>query len=375
MFNHGNVIILGIEVILLAMVFFYAKYKLIPNYFGNINKKLEAENILKAKKGLYLFTASVFLYIFLEFFGFKAYLLHIVAAVVIMLFVANMIKPFTLKKWGKDSFRIEEITDDDLIEELSKIERKNNKFEYKGYTYFFMSEKFSKQIPVKKPTSKSEFWTGFFAVMIWSFLVINLVYILKVEMGAPEIMVTLLAFIIAYVLSPFYPDLYTTFLFAQDDEVDFEKFVKVEVAGKEYFGSIEKLTFFKVALKDCYNDTLITFFHKLFLGAVMTSYPNGRFIQRDFVVSKEEQDLLSEKIPKWISEFDVKKSLEKPVITFFDHNYGYGVKLRVKVKKDFIKEYGGLKDQLISLISKKSKEEGIDLRTPVLEVSMKGEEK
>jgi len=357
---------------ILLGVHFYALKRMIPNYFGNINKRIEKENIRKAKRGLYLFTASTFLYILLEFLGFKPYFLHIVAAVVVMLFAANMARPLTLKKWGKDSFRLEDVTDETLIEKLTEAKQDKNKFEYEGETYFFRKEKFFKQIPVKKPTSKSEFWAGFFAVMIWAFLVLNLVYILKVEMEAPEILVTLFAFIIAYVLSPFYPDLYTTYVFAQDEEVGFDKFVKVEIGGKEYFGSIEKLTFFKVAIKDYYNDTLVTFFHKLFLGAVMTSYPTGRFIQKEYVVSSVEQDELFSKLSDWVKGFNeqYKDALEKPIITLFDHNFGYGVKLRVKIKADRLKEYGSLKDQLISYIAKMAKENKIDLRTPVLEVQI-----
>lgn len=375
MFNHGNVWILTVELVLLLILHIYALKKLIPNYFGNVNKKIEAENISKAQKGLYLFTASVFLYMFLEFFGFKAYLLHIVAAVVIMLFTANMIRPFTLEKWGKDSFRLEEVTNETLIDELLKSKNDKNKFFYEEQIYFYRGEKFYKQIPVKRSTSKSEFWAGFFAVMIWSFLVINLVYILKVEVGAPEILVTLLAFIIAYVLSPFYPDLYTTFVFAQDEEVDFDKFVKVEVNGKEYFGSIENLTFFKIAIKDYYNNTLITFFHKLFLNGVMTSYPNGRFIERKYVVStSDEQKQLAELLVSLLEKYreEVKKdTFDKALITKFDHNYGYGVKLRINVKKDKLKEYGFLKDELISYIVEQTSEKGLDLRTPVLEIGMK----
>ena len=189
-------------------------------------------------------------------------------------------------------------------------------------------------------------------------------------MNAPEIMVTLLAFIIAYVLSPFYPDLYTTFVFAQDEEVDFEKFVKIEVSGKEYFGSIEKLTFFKIAIKDYYDDTIVTFFHKLFLNAVMTSYPNGRFIQKKFVVSTpQEQTQLVEILKDGLCTFKEQKidTFEQEIITKFEHNYGYGVKFRIKVKADKLKEYGALKDEIDTYIVDITNAKGIDLRTPVLE--------
>ena len=370
----GTVWILVLEIVLLAVAYFFILYRLIPNYFGNVNKKIEQENIKKAKRNLNLFAISLMLYIILEFIGYKAYILHIVASIVIMLLAANMIRPFTLKKWGKDSFRLEEIVNEELIKSLEEVKEDKNKFEYEGQVYFYRGGKFLKQIPAKKPTAKSEFWAGFFAVMIWAFLLINLVYILKVEVGAPEIMITLLAFIIAYVLSPFYPDLYTTFVFAQDEEVDFEKFISVEINNKEYFGSIEKLTFFKVALRDYYNDTIITFFHKLFLNAVMTSYPNGRYITKEYVLStaKEQEELIEllYKIIKSLKE-ERRDSLENEVITKFDHNFGYGVKLRVKIKKERLKEYGTLKDILISKIAEAANSVSLDLRTPVLEVSMK----
>jgi hypothetical protein len=371
----GNLYILSFELIVLLGAYFYALKKFIPNYFGNINKKIEAENIRKATINLNWFVVSTALYMLLEFFGFKAYILHITAAIVIAMLARSLISPISLKKWGKDSFRLEEVEGEELIEKLLEAREEKNKFEFEGDTFFYRGEKIFKQIPVKKPTSKSEFWAGFFAVMIWAFLVLNLVYILKVEMQAPEIMVTLLAFIIAYVLSPFYPDLYTTYVFAQDEEVGFEKFVKVDVNGKEYFGSIERLTFFKVSIKDYYNDTLVTFFHKLFLGAVMTSYTNGRYIQKEYVVSTaEEQKQLAEFLASLLENYreEIKKDIfEKPLITKFDHNYGYGVKLRIKVKADKLKEYGVLKDQLISFIVEQTNQEGIDLRTPILEVGMK----
>jgi len=366
----GNIVILVFELCVLLGVYIYAYKRLIPKYFGNVNKKIELQNIKTAKKNLNLFSASVFLYMLLEFLGYKAYILHIVASVVMMLLAANMIRPFSLKKWGHDSFRLEEITDDKLIKDLESAKHNSNKFEYNQQTYFYRAEKFFRQIPVKKPTSKSEFWAGFLAVMIWAFLVINLVYILKVEMNAPEIMVTLLAFIIAYVLSPFYPDLYTTFVFAQDEEVDFEKFVKVEINNKEYFGSIEKLTFFKIAIKDYYDDTIVTFFHKLFLSSVMTSYPNGRFIQKEFVVSTpQEQNQLIEVLSDGLCSYIEEKTdtFDREILTKFDHNYGYGVKLRMKVKPEKLKDYGILKDKLVSYIVDITNAKGIDLRTPVLE--------
>ena len=366
----GNIWILIVEIIFLFVAYWFILKKLIPNYFGNVNKKIEQQNIKAAKRNLNLLFISLLLYIILEFLGYKSYILHIVAAVVVMLLAANMIRPFTLKKWGKDSFRLEEVSDEELIKKLEEVKGDKNKFEYEGQVYFYRGDKFYKQIPVKKPTAKSEFWAGFFAVMIWAFLLINLVYILKVEVGAPEIMITLLAFIIAYVLSPFYPDLYTTFVFAQDEEVDFEKFISVEVNSKEYFGSIEKLTFFKVALRDYYNDTIITFFHKLFLNAVMTSYPNGRFIVKSYVVStsKEQEELVAllHKTLEALRE-EQKDSFEKEIITKFDHNFGYGVKLRVKVKPQKLKEYGNLKDMLISQIIEASNNQGLDLRTPNLQ--------
>jgi len=366
----GNIWILIVEIIFLFVAYWFILKKLIPNYFGNVNKKIEQQNIKAAKRNLNLLFISLLLYIILEFLGYKSYILHIVAAVVVMLLAANMIRPFTLKKWGKDSFRLEEVSDEELIKKLEEVKGDKNKFEYEGQVYFYRGDKFYKQIPVKKPTAKSEFWAGFFAVMIWAFLLINLVYILKVEVGAPEIMITLLAFIIAYVLSPFYPDLYTTFVFAQDEEVDFEKFISVEVNSKEYFGSIEKLTFFKVALRDYYNDTIITFFHKLFLNAVMTSYPNGRFIVKSYVVStpKEQEELIAllKKTLEALRE-EQKDSFEKEIITLFDHNFGYGVKLRVKVKPQKLKEYGNVKDMLISQIIEASNTQGLDLRTPNLQ--------
>jgi len=371
----GDISILVLELVLLIVVYLYILNRLIPNYFGNVNKKIEAQNIKKAKNNLNLFMASLFLYMILEFLGYKAYILHIVASVVMMLLVANMIRPFSLKKWGKESFRLDEITDTKLIDELMSQKDDKNKFEYNNQIYFYRGEKFLKQIPTKKPTSKSEFWTGFFAVMIWAFLVINLVYILKVEMNAPEIMVTLLAFIIAYVLSPFYPDLYTTFVFAQDEEVDFEKFVNIQIGNKEYFGSIEKLTFFKIAIKDYYDDTIVTFFHKLFLNAVMTSYPNGRFIQKTFVVStKQEQDEFIELLKDSLASYkeEKKETFEQELISKFDHNYGYGVKLRIKVKPEKLKEFGILKDQLETYIVDITNAKDLDLRTPVLEVNMQG---
>ncbi len=369
----GNIWILSVEIIFLFVAYWFILKKLIPNYFGNVNKKIEQQNIKAAKRNLNLLFVSLLLYIILEFLGYKSYILHIVAAIVVMLLVANMIRPFTLKKWGKDSFRLEEVADEELIKKLEEVKEDKNKFEYEGQVYFYRGGKFLKQIPAKKPTAKSEFWAGFFAVMIWAFLLINLVYILKVEVGAPEIMITLLAFIIAYVLSPFYPDLYTTFVFAQDEEVDFEKFISVEINNKEYFGSIEKLTFFKVALKDYYNDTIITFFHKLFLNAVMTSYPNGRYITKEYVLSTaKEQEELIELLKRELATLKEKiDAFEKETITKFDHNFGYGVKLRVKVKKERLKEFGQLQDTLIDFIAELANKNSIDLRTPNLELHQK----
>ncbi len=372
--NTGNSVILLVELCIVVIGYIFVLQKFIPNYFGNVNKKVEAHNIKTAQKNLHLFTASLILYLILEFLGYKAYILHIVASVVMMLLLVNMIRPFSLKKWGKESFKLEEITDKDLLHTLENHKDDANKFEYEDQTYFYQNDTFFKQVPTKKPTAQSEFWTGFLAVLLWAFLVINLVYILKVEMNAPEIMITLLAFIIAYVLSPFYPDLYTTFVFAQDEEVDFEKFVSINVGGKEYFGSIKKLTFFKIALKDYYNDTIVTFFHKLFLNGVMTSYPNGRYIQKEFVVSTpQEQTQLATLLDTIVEEFKQqhKERFDQQIITKFDHNYGYGVKLRIKVKADKLKEYGTLQDTLTHYIVESTNTNSIDLRTPVLEVSMK----
>lgn len=366
--------ILLLEFLLLLFGYAYARRVLIPSYFGNVNPKIQAENIEKAKRNLNLLTASVFLYMSIEYLGYKAYLLHIVASVVMVLLARNMIRPFTLKRWGRESFRLEEVKDEALNAQLFAHKGEQNRLTFESQSYFYKGGAFFKQLPSKRPTSKSEFWAGFFAVLLWAFLVINLVYILKVEMNAPEIMVTLLAFIIAYVLSPFYPDLYTTFVFAQDEEVDFEQFVSVEVGGKHYFGSIEKLTFFKIAIKDAYNETIITFFHKLFLNAVMTSYPTGRFIEKEYVLSSVEElqalyGCFEEILPQWRKHYP--DTFEKEQLHQFDHAYGYGVKLRMKVKVDKLKQYGSLKDALTTYIVQEASKRAIDLRTPILEVGMR----
>ena len=178
--------------------------------------------------------------------------------------------------------------------------------------------------------------------------------------------------------SPFYPDLYSTYVLAQDKQMTFGIFIEIETGGKKYFGSILTMNFFKVQMKDWYNDTIILIFHKLFFGSVITAYPNGKIIEKRYVVSDADQYKLSELIPKWISEVHnhKKNPYDIPVITLFSHNYGYGVKLRINVKVEFLEQYGSLKDTLSHLIVAKSKEENIDLRTfNEVNIHMKGEEK
>jgi len=98
-------------------------------------------------------------------------------------------------------------------------------------------------------------------------------------------------------------------------------------------------------------------------------YTNGRFIQREYVVSsaKEQEELvkLLESALEGLRE-EQKESFEKETISKFEHNFGYGVKLRVKVKRERLKEYGDLRDKLVDTIVNMAIKKGIDLRTPTL---------
>ena len=364
----GSLPILIAELIVLVFAFFYINKSLIPKYFANVDKKAELENIKKANRSLYILTFLSLVYIFLEYLGFEAYILHIVLTFLIAMFAKSILHPFTLSRWGKESFDFDDVDDNslELISELEKLlaKSKNNKVEYSGYEYVKRADVFKKKIPKKnKETSKSKFWEGFLVLIVWAFFLLNIIYVMNVDLGAPEILITLVAFVVAYVFSPFYPDLYSTYLIAQDDNIHFDDFIEVEVGGKKYFGSVEKLTFFKVTLRDWYSDTFVTFFHKLFLGGVVTSFPNGRYIEYDYVVTKDDRVKLKESIPKWIKNECKEDVLGIPILSNFPHNYGYGLKLRVKVKPDFLKKYGRIRDDLINLISDKSDEVKIDLRT------------
>ena len=370
----GSFLVFLVEVLILAGIFYYAKFNFIPSFFSNINKKIEKENINKANKSLYMFSAATFIYIVAEFFGMKLYFLHIVAAIIFAMFVKNIIHPISLKRWGKESFSLKEIESEELFSYLSENKSESNTIEYEGKTYLFRGEKFHEKIPTKRDTPKSKFWEGFLSLMVWTFLVLNLIYILKVDLKAPEVLLTLAAFIVAYVISPFYPDLYSTYVLAKDEENDFGTFVEVRIGDKSYFGSIEKLTFFKAQIKDWYNKTYISFFHKTYMGGVITSYPNGRIVEKEYVVGSGDEAIeLVSSLKEWLKDFNSDK-FDTPTVTFFDHNYGYGVKMRVLVKAKYLKEYGSLKDQITSHITTKSNENEIDLRTPILEVQINNEE-
>jgi len=367
------------ELLSLGGIFYFVSKYFIPNFYSNINKIIEKENIDKANWQLYLFTFFAFSYIFLEYLGQDPWLLHIALAFVLVMFFKNINHPYVLKKWGDDSHYPIKIENDDLIKILKPLfkEKGKNRVSYEGKDYIIKADIVSERVASKKHTAKSKFMEGLFTLAIWSFFILIIIFVLKVDLEAPEIFITLLGFVIIYVFSPLYPDLISTFILAQDKIMNFGLFVEVETGGKKYFGSIETMNFFKVQLKDWYNDTIILIFHKLFFGSVITTFPNGRFIELTYVVSDIGQDKLLELISKWIDEKYINNNpFDIPKITTFAHDYGYGVKLRVNVKVKFLENYGGLNDDLQHLIVVNSRKEKIDLRTfDELNIHMKGGEK
>ena len=373
----GSFPILVAELVSLAGFYYLAFKILIPRFFGNIIKVDGEENIAKANNKLYFLIGFTLVYLILEYLGQEPWVLHVAMTFVLVMFSRSIIHPLVLEKWGKDSFNPLGVDNENLIIKLKELfkEAGKNKVTHNNITYIIKAEEISKRLPTKKDTSKSQFMEGIFTLVIWSFFVLTIIYVFKVDLDAPEIMVTFFGFVIIYVLSSFYPDLYSTYVLAQDKEMTFGSFVEVNVGGKKYFGSIELMNFFKVQLKDWYSDSIVIVYHKLFFGSVITYFPNGRFITKKYVVSTHAQQLILSGLllSSWIEDFNNQNrdAFEDPIVTMFDDNNGYGVKLRVKVKHEKLNEYGSLKDKLISDINTKANDEKIDLRTPILEVHMK----
>ncbi len=368
--NLGSLPILIAELMILAGFYYLAIKILIPRFFGNIIKVDGEENISKANNKLYFFVGFTFIYFILEYLGQEPWILHIAMTFVVVMFSRSIIHPLVLEKWGKDSFNPLGVDDENLTKKLNELFKQadKNRVIYNDVTYIKKAGEISKRLPTKKDTSKSKFMEGIFTLVIWSFFVLTIIYVFKVDLDAPEILVTFFGFVIIYVLSSFYPDLYSTYILAQDEELTFGSFVKISVGDKSYFGSIELMNFFKVQLKDWYNNNVILIYHKLFFGSVITFYPNGRFITRNYGLSEKGQEIVYESLSEWLKDFNQIELFEKISVTRFGPDFSYGVKFRIKVKHKYLSMYGILNDSLDDFIVKQFKVNNINHTTPVLEV-------
>lgn len=373
----GNWLKFSFEIFVLISMYLLLDKKVITFIFRS---KKDEGNKIKAKKHLRLLVFITFIYIISELINESLDFIHILMVGIIAIILKSIIHPLILKKYGKSTISSEKIVDLDFISELRKSEEINelseinsfkDSFIYDNKQFYCQNDNIYEVIKLNKTTAKSNFWETAYILLIFVSASIMIVSFLHVDFSAPGLIITVIAFILAYIMSPFYVDLYSTYILSQADGMDFDDFIEIEVSGKRVFGSVEKLTFFKVSIKDYYNENIVTFFHKLFFSAIVTSFPDGRYILYRFVTSIEHRSLLKEKLPEWLKEYnDLNKScLNSIKINSFVDNYGFGLLLRVKVIKDELNKYGQIKDEIEDLISTKTEELDnngkliIDLRT------------
>lgn len=356
-----------LKILLLTGITFYIWKEVLPKISRTrINEKKDF-SLKKAKQLLLFLSFLILLYIILDFYEVKKIYLHLLLSLIIPVSVKNVVHHYVLQRFGIDSDIPLKVEDEFMINKLNDYidEEKiiSEAFTYNDNNYLKRETGFYKVIIGKKHTSISNFWEFFISFLIWVLTFVSVIFAFSIDTKIPDIVISVVAFFAAYVLSPLYTDFYNTYIIAKDDEVKFGNFVKIIHSGNSYFGEVVKLSLFKVSIDDNYKDNKITFFHKLFINSVVETYPNGRFIEYEYVISSEDRKKLKENIPNWIREYCKEGIFDIPMLTYFPHNFGYGLKLRIKVKSKFLKSYGKIKDDLIHLISEKSEEDKIDLRT------------
>ncbi|MEA3387621.1 MAG: hypothetical protein U9Q66_04555, partial [Patescibacteria group bacterium] len=287
-------------------------------------------------------------------------ILHVFFVLYAGVFAYHFISFFIIKYKGTEKIKPEKVDNksDIYVKLVEKIESGKYDLDQKSvdlgndYSYhpkndnpFFMLK--SKAMVSNKNTNIYDF----IMITIISLIVMSLslpILLTFVDTGSmnSEYLYPLVAFLGAYVLSPFFPDLYYTLVFSKNDDIEFGSFIGFRDNGGYVFGEVMDMNFFFIKIFDHYNKKMITVPHKKFSSTLIDSFSevDGRIVSIPYVVEIEDIDNLKELIKKQMLEYSNNNTknllIDNMTVKYDTHNYGYEVKLRVPIIN--LKSFGAI---------------------------------
>lgn len=306
-------------------------------------------------------------------------LLHVFFILYVGIFTYHLSSFFIIKYKGTEKVLSEKIdTKSDIYDKLvSKTLDLNldNKEISLGDNYYYYPLNDNPFFMIKKTSMVSNKNTN-----IYDFILITIISLVVISLSLPilltfvdtgsmnsEYLYPLVAFLGAYVLSPFFPDLYYTLVFSKNDDIEFGSFIGFRDNNYYVFGEVIDMNFFFIKLYDYYNKKMITVPHKKFSSTLIDSYSNdnGRVLSLSYVVEIEDIVNLKELIQEHMDTYAKNNSknilIDNLTIKFDAQNYGYEVKLRVPIIN--LKNYGTICEDIKDIIVNFSKDSNLSLET------------
>lgn len=308
-------------------------------------------------------------------------ILHIGIAVALSLLAYNVFTFVLIKKYGRDKPVVSKVENELKLRELKeKLVSKGIDFEtYEkktvelegGYVYYLKPKEFFHEKTVKV----SNKLTNLIDVLFISVIGIALVsYSVPIIMDFFEMKTAsagfygVMAFIGAYVLSPFFPDLYYSVLLFRNPNIDFGSYIGIDHGGKYIFGKVEDMNFFAIVIFQSREFIKRTIPHKFLSDKVIDSYDSkeGRLFNYNYVLDSVSADKFLDLVKEFLKDFAEKNPsslLENKIdVRKLDAQFGYSIDFMVYVKK--LENYDQICRDIRAGLVEVAEKNGISLPTP-----------
>ena len=306
-------------------------------------------------------------------------LFTVIKWIIIGLVVFQVLSYFTRKRYGKVVENLKRVASEDiekkLRDDLEGIDLENGENEFylrnENFKYIKNRDIFYKVTRKRKATTSTQVYDLLSLIVIAGIVLSASLPIFQQYMSSQGIenISLFIAFLGAYVLSPFFPDLYYIVSFAHIDEVDVGDFVSTRDSnGSEIYGEINKVSFSHKIVYDYYNKCFNVIHHKLFSASSLKIYSNedGRILEKSYVIDADDVSDVKKLCHDYVKEYHTKNkgyiSYSEFEIYETDHNYGVKVFFRVPILN--LRDYGRIKNEICTLISQKARKIELALDTP-----------
>lgn len=312
----------------------------------------------------------------------KAMIFDIVIYLALAIILYNVISYILIKSYGRDKKVVTKVVDEKLLVklqieldsknlDLEKIEEKDIKLK-DGYSYYIKPNEFHHEKIVRVSNEISNLFDIILLVLVFVFTLSAIFPILlefyNIQKGNSDYLYAILAFLGAYVLSPFFPDLYYSIVLVRNPYIEFGSYIKIYHNNIYVYGKIIDMNFFSIVIFDKKENIPKTIPHSIMGKEIIGSYTTntGRILQYSYVLDEKSAEKFGPLVFLFLTNYakENKSDIYADLIDveILDAQFGWPVDFIIRIKK--IENYEQIKRKIRSGLSKVARENSISLPTP-----------